>query len=87
MLGHPVWVAWRIEVYQPAPARRPQVLTASMTGKDQIAALHTTVIKERPVGLEPHMATQGLNEAEDGEDQGQYDGATDKAGKRSGQGK
>ena len=69
------------------PARRPQVLTASMTGKDQIAALHTTVIKERPVGLEPHMATQGLNEAEDGEDQGQYDGATDKAGKRSGQGK
>jgi hypothetical protein len=58
-----------------------------MGGKDQIAALHTTVIKERPVGLEPHMATQGRAETAAADEDGNYEGGKDKADKRHGQGK
>ncbi len=58
-----------------------------MGGKDQVAALHTTVIKERPVGMEPHTASQGRAEAADGDEDGEYEGVRDSKGQRNGQGK
>ena len=65
-----------------------QILQESMGGNDEIAALQTTVIKERPVGMEPHMASQVRTEAAADEDNIKtYNGNQNAIGQRHGHGK
>lgn len=64
-----------------------QTLMESMGGNDQAAPLHTTVVRERPVGLEPHMVSQTRPDAAFEMDEGEYSGPYDDRNQRSGHGK
>uniref|UniRef100_A0A7S4M0V1 Uncharacterized protein n=2 Tax=Guillardia theta TaxID=55529 RepID=A0A7S4M0V1_GUITH len=84
--------------YEPAPLpksvinqARPkdevfQKLMASMGGNDEIAPFQTPVIKERPIGVEPHMAAPMRQEDRGEVDEGEYEGEKE-GGMRHGKGK